>query len=513
MTHPLFRLATWGAAILVAGSGPYPAVMHPLFRLATWGAYVAALAGLLQLAIAVFPAALGVDPGVWGAFYGIQFVVHLALVPVALALHQVYRGQESMLKEALTALGLAGMARHAFVLAPLALGLISYMQEEDSRQFAMLAVGAWMVLASALGIGRGVPPRPLCWLGIATGALYLVAVWYRFQWVGVWRDPANEALAADLARKGVLSFAALYIVFPIWAAGLGLWLQLRGATLEAGQPSWRLALEPFLGLLLVVPLLTEQPKVLPGFDATQFVGQFDEYDCADFASQAEAQAVLRTDPSDPNRLEGGRPGIACPRNQSPLDPVPVRKQLREIEPLYGELRGHGALYFVPLDGFPRERVEALATYYRERFNLEIPILSGLPLLDTATNRWRDQLIAQEVQRSMKAAFPTLSGDSTTALIGFVEADMYISGTAWGWAFAHTADSRTTAVISTARLGLDEQGRPATDDLLQQRLRKATMRYIGMIHFRIPRNNDPASLFYVTIGVRELDRVRDDLRTE
>jgi hypothetical protein len=34
-------------------------------------------------------------------------------------------------------------------------------------------------------------------------------------------------------------------------------------------------------------------------------------DCADFATQAEAQAVLVADPTDPNRLDGDDDGYAC----------------------------------------------------------------------------------------------------------------------------------------------------------------------------------------------------------
>ncbi len=52
-------------------------------------------------------------------------------------------------------------------------------------------------------------------------------------------------------------------------------------------------------------------------------------DCADYGSQAEAQAALREDPSDPNVLDEDHDGIACetygypsgsPRDE---DPVPV----------------------------------------------------------------------------------------------------------------------------------------------------------------------------------------------
>ena len=42
-----------------------------------------------------------------------------------------------------------------------------------------------------------------------------------------------------------------------------------------------------------------------------------------FSSQADAQAVLRADPSDPNRLDGDQDGVACERNPPPYDRVPV----------------------------------------------------------------------------------------------------------------------------------------------------------------------------------------------
>jgi len=36
-----------------------------------------------------------------------------------------------------------------------------------------------------------------------------------------------------------------------------------------------------------------------------------DLDCADFADQAAAQAALRAGPSDPDRLDADRDGIAC----------------------------------------------------------------------------------------------------------------------------------------------------------------------------------------------------------
>ncbi|MER8185838.1 hypothetical protein [Kitasatospora sp. NPDC094015] len=62
------------------------------------------------------------------------------------------------------------------------------------------------------------------------------------------------------------------------------------------------------------------------FDARYFL-RFgtDAYDCRDFASQADAQAVLRFGPADPNHLDDDRNGIACPDLPAPKDVKPVRR--------------------------------------------------------------------------------------------------------------------------------------------------------------------------------------------
>ena len=44
----------------------------------------------------------------------------------------------------------------------------------------------------------------------------------------------------------------------------------------------------------------------------------DAFNCADFVSQADAQAVLTADPSDPNRLDADADGIACEENPAPV---------------------------------------------------------------------------------------------------------------------------------------------------------------------------------------------------
>ncbi|MEU3838691.1 hypothetical protein AB0E88_01425 [Streptomyces sp. NPDC028635] len=71
--------------------------------------------------------------------------------------------------------------------------------------------------------------------------------------------------------------------------------------------------------------LCPQPK--RPFDARYFLRYGnDAYDCPDFASQADAQAVLRFAPADPNRLDGDGNGIACPDLPGPKDVKPVRRE-------------------------------------------------------------------------------------------------------------------------------------------------------------------------------------------
>jgi hypothetical protein len=77
-------------------------------------------------------------------------------------------------------------------------------------------------------------------------------------------------------------------------------------------------------LVTAPPVRTAAPVVVAGFDALRYIGQGDRYNCADFASQAQAQAVLRADPRDPNNLDGNdNDGIACETRPSPFDRVPV----------------------------------------------------------------------------------------------------------------------------------------------------------------------------------------------
>ncbi len=69
-----------------------------------------------------------------------------------------------------------------------------------------------------------------------------------------------------------------------------------------------------------------RPRQSPPAGSTPLaISEGDRYNCGGFRAQADAQAVLRADPSDPNPLDTDRDGIACESNPPPRDLVPVAR--------------------------------------------------------------------------------------------------------------------------------------------------------------------------------------------
>jgi hypothetical protein len=72
------------------------------------------------------------------------------------------------------------------------------------------------------------------------------------------------------------------------------------------------------------------PSLIPGTDAPTpnyeaYTGRPEAMNCLDAGTQANAQAILRADPSDPLQLDSDRNGIACEINPAPRDSAPVRR--------------------------------------------------------------------------------------------------------------------------------------------------------------------------------------------
>ena len=88
---------------------------------------------------------------------------------------------------------------------------------------------------------------------------------------------------------------------------------------------WRILGSVSVAFLLSSGIANAQSDVVPDFDPSPYVGRGNIANGATFANQAEAQAVLRADPSDPNGLDADRDGIACERNRPPRDLTQVQR--------------------------------------------------------------------------------------------------------------------------------------------------------------------------------------------
>ena len=85
----------------------------------------------------------------------------------------------------------------------------------------------------------------------------------------------------------------------------------------------RLLLAALLLALSIAPVHAQDE-----FDPSRYLEQGDAYNCNAFTSQAQAQAVLRADPSDPNRLDTDYDGVACESNRGAQDRDPVERPPR-----------------------------------------------------------------------------------------------------------------------------------------------------------------------------------------
>lgn len=71
--------------------------------------------------------------------------------------------------------------------------------------------------------------------------------------------------------------------------------------------------------------LTEPGADVPQPNYESYAGRPEAVSCLDVGTQADAQAILRADPSDPMQLDSDHNGIACEANPPPRDLTPVRR--------------------------------------------------------------------------------------------------------------------------------------------------------------------------------------------
>lgn len=172
---------------------------------------------------------------------------------------------------------------------------------------------------------------------------------------------------------------------------------------------------------------------------------------------------------------------------------------------YGNYRGR-PLYLIPLGNFSSPSLNQLAADIKQQLNLKAKILPPVALPNIVWNRSRNQVIAEELVTVMTENLQQASNQKAT-LIGVTSKDMYIRYRKdWAWGFGYGAANRF-GVISSARMDPVNLGLDPDPSLLRTRLRKMTLKYVGILYYGLSESHNPTSVLYSPIlSVPDLDRI-------
>jgi predicted Zn-dependent protease len=168
------------------------------------------------------------------------------------------------------------------------------------------------------------------------------------------------------------------------------------------------------------------------------------------------------------------------------------------------------VYFVPIGNFPNEQIVHLVRYYDEKYGLKIATLRSISLDSSTRDASRQQLMSESALSSVRGALPEYANDPKSILIAFTSEDMYPTAKDWQFAFGWREGATRSAIVSTARLNLPDEGGTASSDLMATRLRKIVTKDIGILYFGLPQSTDPKSVLYNGImGIEELDQQSEE----
>jgi len=174
------------------------------------------------------------------------------------------------------------------------------------------------------------------------------------------------------------------------------------------------------------------------------------------------------------------------------------------------LHGSGQIYFVPFETFPPAVLKRFASFYRNRYGLNLSILPVLPLPRTAFNAERGQFVAEELIRLLEQMFLASQLEAGSTIIALTDQDIYIRGYKWRYAFSFRVGQ--LAIISSARMNhrfMDVW--PIDPEWQETRLRKMVTKDIGVLYYHLPLSSHCRSPVFGRIGgPQELDFMGEDL---
>lgn len=192
-----------------------------------------------------------------------------------------------------------------------------------------------------------------------------------------------------------------------------------------------------------------------------------------------------------------------------IDPDNIAATFEDFALSQDRESGKEKLYLIPLNNFSTGSLNRLVTYYKEKNGIDAITTQPLSLRLAASDKRRQQLIAEEVIELIKRTFPKLVADPNAILIGLTDEDMYIRNKNWQFAFSYRTQGRF-AVVSNARMNPVNLGYSADNELLDRRLRKMVLKNIGLLYYQLPANHNPKSVLYNDVlSLEDLDRMGED----
>jgi predicted Zn-dependent protease len=166
------------------------------------------------------------------------------------------------------------------------------------------------------------------------------------------------------------------------------------------------------------------------------------------------------------------------------------------------------VYFVPLGRFPDTILTRMTGYCGQKLRLNIQTLPGVELDASVVDMQRNQFIAEQLLARMKRQYAYLAAKPQSILIGLTAGDMFTQAERWNYCFGIREDR--FAVISYARMDPANYGEEPDPRLLERRLRKMILKYIGMLYYHLPTSSNPQSALYSPIlGLDDLDRMGEE----
>ena len=165
------------------------------------------------------------------------------------------------------------------------------------------------------------------------------------------------------------------------------------------------------------------------------------------------------------------------------------------------------VFLVPLDGM---RAAALPQVARqvEKIGVSATVLPRLRSEDGSLNDEREQLEGDALIQQLWRTYPTQN--PRTVIIGVTNGDLYWAGAGDDrFSFGVVADRRY-AVVSIARMDPSNYGDSPDDRLVEERLRKMVIRYVGSLYFGLERTSNDQSVMRSSIrALSDLDKMSDE----